>query len=62
MGYTCLPTAQDADGLVGIIFNKTEEQIRTNQQTVVDTLHKILGGKAGHSVCVEAVKALPENK
>ncbi|CAH1776827.1 unnamed protein product [Owenia fusiformis] len=62
IGYSLLPTSQDTDGLVGIVFNKKESEIKALQQQLVDSLHKILGNKPTLSVCVEGVRQLPDEK
>lgn len=62
IGYSCLPQCKNEDGLVGLIFNKMESEIRNNQQQMVDSIHRILQSKTTLSVCVEGVKPLPEDK
>lgn len=57
-----MPKAKNEDGFVAIIFNKKFEDIRKNQQQVVDTLSRAFGSKPNMSVCVEGVKQLPEDK
>ncbi|XP_071787665.1 nuclear pore complex protein Nup54-like [Asterias amurensis] len=62
VGYSVKPTSKDEDGLVILHFKKKEEEIRSLQQQLVDSLFKILGSKATLSVCVESVKQLPDGK
>ena len=57
-----MPSTSDVDGLVAIVFKKKLEDIQANQTQVVDTLQRILGNKPNISVCVESVKALPDDK
>ena len=62
VGYSVKPTSRDEDGLVILHFKKKEEEIRSLQQQLVDSLFKILGSKPTLSVCVEDVKPLPDDK
>lgn len=62
VGYSVMPTTKNRDGLVCITFNKKESDIKLNQQQVVDSLQKVMGNKPNLAVCVEAVKALPDDK
>ena len=57
-----MPTSKNRDGLVCINFKKTETEIKQNQQQVVDSLQKLMGNRQNLAVCVEAVKALPDDK
>ncbi|PIK51041.1 putative nuclear pore complex protein [Apostichopus japonicus] len=49
-------------GLVVLVLNKSEADVRNNQQQLVDSLFRVLGGKPTLSVCVEDVKSVPVNK
>lgn len=62
MGYIRLTTAKPEDCLVGIIFNKKDEEIIPQQQQLSDALHKCLGSKPNISVVIDGLKALPEDK
>lgn len=62
VGYSCLPSAKPEDCLVGIVINKKNEEIVTQQQQVCDTLHKCFGSKPTISVIIDGVKALPEDR
>ena len=62
VGYSCMSTSKNRDGLVCINFKKTEAEIKQNQQQVVDSLQKLMGNRQNLAVCVEAVKALPDDK
>lgn len=57
-----MPSSKNRDGLVCINFKKKESEIKENQQQVVDSLQKLMGNKPNMPVCVEAVKALPDDK
>ncbi|XP_074650289.1 nucleoporin p54-like [Tubulanus polymorphus] len=62
VGYSCLPTNKNEDGLVALIFKKKHDEVSRNQQQVVDSLNEILGSKPNVSVCVEGLKPLPDDK
>ncbi|XP_064637552.1 nucleoporin p54-like [Lineus longissimus] len=62
VGYSCLPASRNEDGLVGIFFKKKYSEVSSNQQQIVDSLHKILGSKPTLSVCVDGLKPLPDDK
>lgn len=62
VGYNCLPTAKPEECLVGIIINKKDEEIVTQQQLVSDALHKCFGSKPTISIVINGVKALPDDR
>ncbi|GAB6019491.1 Nuclear pore complex protein Nup54 [Chamberlinius hualienensis] len=62
VGYSCLPTSKNESGLVSLILDKTDIEVRTLQPQLVDGLFKILGSQPTLSVCVEGVKPSAENK
>ncbi|XP_020563283.1 nucleoporin p54 isoform X1 [Oryzias latipes] len=62
VGYSCIPVSKDEDGLVVLILNKKEADVRAQQQQLVETLHKILGSNQTLSVNVEGVKSLPNDQ
>lgn len=62
VGYSCVPVSKDEDGLVVLILNKKEADVRTQQQHLVESLHKILGSNQTLTVNVEGVKALPNDQ
>ncbi|XP_059844800.1 nucleoporin p54 isoform X2 [Hypanus sabinus] len=62
VGFSCIPSNKDEDGLVALAFNKKEADIRNQQQLVVETLHKILGGLQQIMVNVEGIRALPDDQ
>lgn len=62
VGYSCVPVSKDEDGLVVLILNKKEPDVRTQQQQLVESLHKVLGSNQTLSVNVEGVKALPNDQ
>ncbi|XP_069599497.1 nucleoporin p54 [Ranitomeya imitator] len=62
VGFSCIPNNKDEDGLVELVFNKKEADIRAQQQQLVESLHKVLGGHQTLTVNVEGVKALPDDQ
>lgn len=62
VGYSCVPVSKDEDGLVVLVLNKKEADVRAQQQQLVESLHKVLGSNQTLSVNVEGVKALPNDQ
>ncbi|XP_061071686.1 nucleoporin p54 isoform X2 [Conger conger] len=62
VGYCCAPGCKDEDGLVVLALNKKEVDVRAQQQQLVESLHKVLGGHQILTVNVEGVKALPDDQ
>ncbi|KAF8783087.1 nucleoporin p54-like [Argiope bruennichi] len=62
VGYSCLPSAKSEDCLVGIVFNKKDQEIISQQQQLIDTLHKCFGSKPTISVTIDGIKALTEDR
>uniref|UniRef100_A0A4W3H6W0 54 kDa nucleoporin n=1 Tax=Callorhinchus milii TaxID=7868 RepID=A0A4W3H6W0_CALMI len=62
VGFSCIPSNKDEDGLVALAFAKKETDIRNQQQQLVESLHKILGGLQQIMVNVEGVRALPDDQ
>ncbi|XP_055967224.1 nucleoporin p54 isoform X1 [Sorex fumeus] len=62
VGYSCMPNNKDEDGLVVLVFNKKETDIRSQQQHLVESLHKILGANQTLTVNVEGIKTLPDDQ
>uniref|UniRef100_A0A3B1IQQ6 54 kDa nucleoporin n=1 Tax=Astyanax mexicanus TaxID=7994 RepID=A0A3B1IQQ6_ASTMX len=62
VGFSCIPSSKDEDGLVALALNKKEPDVRNLQQQLVESLHKILGGNPTLAVNVEGVKALPDDQ
>ncbi|XP_068609474.1 nucleoporin p54 [Brachionichthys hirsutus] len=62
VGYSCVPVSKDEDGFVVLILNKREADVRVQQQHLVESLHKILGGHQTLAVNVDGVKALPNDQ
>ncbi|KAK3555682.1 hypothetical protein QTP86_028641 [Hemibagrus guttatus] len=62
VGFSCIPSTKDEDGLVALALNKKEVDVRSQQQHLVESLHRVLGGIPTLSVNVEGVKALPDDQ
>ncbi|KAM6346609.1 nucleoporin p54 isoform 2-T3 [Podargus strigoides] len=62
VGYCLMPNNKDEDGLVVLVFNRKEVDIRSQQQQLVESLHKILGGNQTLTVNVEGVKTMPDDQ
>eukprot|EP00075_Anas_platyrhynchos_P022612 XP_027311865.1 nucleoporin p54 isoform X2 [Anas platyrhynchos] len=62
VGYSLMPNNKDEDGLVVLVFNRKETDIRSQQQQLVESLHKILGGNQTLTVNIEGVKTMPDDQ
>ncbi|KAJ8734172.1 hypothetical protein PYW07_014723 [Mythimna separata] len=62
VGYSRLGGREDKDGHVAMLFNKAEQDIKTNQQALTTSLHSLLGNKPNLAVNIECVKAVSDNK
>ncbi|XP_021324436.1 nucleoporin p54 isoform X5 [Danio rerio] len=62
VGYSCVPDVRDEDGLLALALGKREADVRLQQQQLVESLHKLLGGAHTLSVNVEGVRALPDDQ
>ncbi|XP_035809026.2 nucleoporin p54 isoform X1 [Amphiprion ocellaris] len=62
VGYSCVPVSKDEDGLVVLVLNKKEADVRAQQQQLVESLHKVLGSNQTLTVNVDGVKALPSDQ
>ncbi|XP_029940173.1 nucleoporin p54 isoform X1 [Salarias fasciatus] len=58
VGYSCVPVSKDEDGLVVLVLNKKEAEVRAQQQQLVESLHKVLGSNQTLTVNVDGVKSL----
>ena len=62
VGYNCMPSGRNEDGLVSLIIKHPIDMVRPIQQQALDTIHKIIGNKPQHTVCAEAINELPDGK
>ncbi|CAD0195613.1 unnamed protein product [Chrysodeixis includens] len=62
VGYSRLSGRDDKDGHVAMMFNKSEQDIKNNQQALITSLQGLLGNKPHLAVNIECVKAVSDNK
>ncbi|XP_072310848.1 nucleoporin p54 isoform X3 [Eucyclogobius newberryi] len=62
VGYSCIPVTKDEDGLVALVLNRKEPDVRAQQQQFVESLQKVLGSNQMLSVNVEGVKSRPDDQ
>jgi nuclear pore complex protein Nup54 len=62
IGYSCKPLYKNEDGLVCLIINQKDTQVRTNQKNVTDTLFKIFNSDQSLLIKVEAIKQIADDK
>ncbi|XP_034824084.1 probable nucleoporin Nup54 [Maniola hyperantus] len=62
VGYSRLGGKEDKDGHVALQFNKTEQEIKNNQQSLIVSLSSLLGNKPNLAVNIESIKAISETK
>lgn len=62
VGYSRLGGRDDKDGHVAMMFNKSEQDIKTNQAALQTSLHGLLGNKPNLAINIDSVKAVSENK
>jgi len=62
VGYAKVPSASDEDGFVGLELKHSESYVKTNQQALVESIHKVLNNETSLSVCVDGVRSLPGDK
>ena len=63
VGYNCLPSVQNEDGLVALTFDRKMSEVCDNQQAIVDTLQRIaINNQPTATICVEGTKPLIDDK
>ncbi|XP_045203679.2 nuclear pore complex protein Nup54-like [Mercenaria mercenaria] len=62
VGYNCMPSGKNEDGLVALIIKHPVDMVKPQQQQALDTIHKILGNKPQHTVCAEAINQIPDDR
>ncbi|KAM4708414.1 nucleoporin p54 isoform 1-T1 [Discoglossus pictus] len=62
VGFSCIPNNKEEDGLVALVFNKKENDVRSLQQQLVESLHRVLGSNQTLTVNVEGVKTMPDDQ
>jgi hypothetical protein len=71
VGYNCLPSARNEEGLVALTFDRKMPEVCDNQQSVVDALQRLAVGALQRiainsqlqlSICVDGVRPLIDDK
>ncbi|XP_047514286.1 probable nucleoporin Nup54 isoform X2 [Pieris napi] len=62
VGYSRLGGKEDKDGHVAMMFNKPEQEIKSNQQGFITSLAGLLGNKPNLVANIETVKAVSDKK
>ncbi|XP_046652113.1 nuclear pore complex protein Nup54-like [Daphnia pulicaria] len=62
IGYSKLPQGKNEDGIIVLLFNKPETDIRRDQAQLVSVITTALGNKPNLNVSVEGVSGLDTNK
>ncbi|XP_069702368.1 nucleoporin p54 [Periplaneta americana] len=62
IGYSCMPSSDNAQGLVTITFNKKEEEVRSQQAQLVTSMNIVLGSKPNLTLTIEGIKPISETK
>ncbi|TRY65209.1 hypothetical protein DNTS_009430 [Danionella cerebrum] len=62
VGFSCAPDLKDEEGCVALILSRPEAEVRSQQQQLVESLHRTFGGALTISVNVEGVRALPDDQ
>ncbi|KRT80581.1 hypothetical protein AMK59_7255, partial [Oryctes borbonicus] len=61
ISYSVLPTAENAEGLVKLHFNKKESEISPQKEVIINGLAGVLGNRPNLTVNIEHIKAISEN-
>ncbi|XP_049886834.1 probable nucleoporin Nup54 [Pectinophora gossypiella] len=62
VGYSRLGGREDKDGHVAMLFNKSEQDIKNNQQALTTSILGLLGNKPNLQVNIDSIKAVSDNK
>ncbi|KAK6632980.1 hypothetical protein RUM43_012723 [Polyplax serrata] len=62
ISYSLRPRTENKDGLVALIFNKKESEIRALESQLLTNLNNILGNKPNLVPSIESIKAFSESK
>lgn len=57
-----MPETDNSEGLVGICFNKKDQEIRDGKQQLLNSLNAILGNKPNLMVTIDNIKSTKETK
>jgi nuclear pore complex protein Nup54 len=71
VGYNCLPSARNEEGLVALTFDRKMPEVSDNQQSIVDALQRLtvsalqrmgVSSQLQLSICVDGVRPLIDEK
>lgn len=62
IGYSCKPLYKNEDGLVCLVLNKKESDVKTNQKQLTDALFKIFNSDQALTIRVDSIKPVNEDK
>nr|XP_002127610.1 nucleoporin p54-like isoform X2 [Ciona intestinalis] len=63
VGYSCLPSAKDEDGLISLVCGKKEKEMQeVGKEKIREAIHKILGSNQSISVQIDSMREIPDNK
>lgn len=62
IGYSCMPDADNNDGLVVICFNKKEQELKDGKQTLITSLNTILGNRPNLTLNIDTIKSTGDTK
>jgi nuclear pore complex protein Nup54 len=62
IGYSCKPLYKNEDGLVSLIINQKDTNVKTNQKNISDALFKIFNSDQSLIIKIDSIKQLSEDK
>ncbi|XP_039289156.1 probable nucleoporin Nup54 isoform X1 [Nilaparvata lugens] len=62
IGYSRKPTAETKDALVALTFNKKDEEIKTQETQLIQSLNSVFGNRPNIIVNIDSIKPLAETK
>lgn len=62
IGYSCKPGYKNEDGLVCLIMNKKEQDVKTTQKNIIETMFKIFNSDQSLNVKIDSIKQLNDEK
>uniref|UniRef100_H2ZJL9 Uncharacterized protein n=1 Tax=Ciona savignyi TaxID=51511 RepID=H2ZJL9_CIOSA len=63
VGFSCLPSAKDEDGLISLVCGKEEkEMLQIGKEKISGAIHKIIGGSPTISVQIDSIRSIPQDK
>ncbi|RZF40093.1 hypothetical protein LSTR_LSTR002496 [Laodelphax striatellus] len=62
IGYSRKPSAESKDALVAITFNKKDEEIKTQEAQLIQSLNSVFGNRPNIIVNIDSIKPLAETR